>query len=127
MALAERLGRCRSIAGRELLLGFEFAVALGVDLQREGLLLLVAQDGYLHRLALVGTQGAVPSGKVGHRLRAYLENDVEGLAVRRAAASLLRATCLTMRPLGTPRYSAICEVSGSTRAPTFRLLPKKGR
>jgi hypothetical protein len=43
-----------------------------------------------------------------------------------AAASLLRATCLTISPLGTPRYSAICEVSGSTSAPTFRLLPKNG-
>ena len=40
------------------------------------------------------------------------------------AASLLCATCFTISPLGTPRYSAICEVSGSTIAPTFSVLPK---
>ena len=43
-----------------------------------------------------------------------------------AAASLLRATSFTITPLGTPRYSAICEVSGSTSAPTFSVPPKNG-
>jgi hypothetical protein len=42
------------------------------------------------------------------------------------AASLLCATCFTISPLGTPRYSAICPVSGSTIAPTFSVLPKIG-
>src|ERR1700729_4011241 len=42
-----------------------------------------------------------------------------------AAASLLRATCLTIKPPGTPRYSDICEVSGSTSAPTLRVLVKR--
>ena len=42
------------------------------------------------------------------------------------AASLLCATCFTISPLGTPRYSAICPVSGSTIAPTFSVGPQIG-
>ena len=65
-------------------------MVLGVHLQREGLLLLVAQDGDLHRLALVGAQGAVPAGEIRDWLRAHLEDDVEGFEAGGGGFALAR-------------------------------------
>ena len=50
----------RAIALREQILQLAATLMLRVHLQRQRLLLLVAQNGHLHRLALVGAQRAIP-------------------------------------------------------------------
>ena len=72
------LGHDRIVIGSEEVFVFHGAAMLGVDLEGEGLLLFVAQDGDLHGLAHVGAEGAVPVGGGHDGIGADLEDHVEG-------------------------------------------------